>query len=102
MHVAPAEVRTATTSVLDEIKTGFTYVARSFPIRTTLTLLALMSIMGMPYTVLMPAIASKILHGGANTLGFLMTAAGVGALLGALYLASRASVGRSPFSRRRK
>jgi len=45
-----------------------------------------------PYTVLMPAIASSVLHGGPHTLGYLMTASGVGALCGALYLASRTSV----------
>ena len=48
--------------------------------------------MGMPYTVLMPAIASKVLHGGPHTLGFLMAASGLGALAGALYLASRRTV----------
>jgi MFS family permease len=46
----------------------------------------------MPYTVLMPAIVTEVLHGGPNTLGFLMTASGVGALAGALYLAQRQSV----------
>jgi MFS family permease len=46
----------------------------------------------MPYTVLMPAIATNLLHGGPHTLGFLMTASGVGALAGALYLASRRTV----------
>jgi MFS family permease len=61
-------------------------------VRSALLLLALVSTMGMPYTVLMPAIASRVLHGGAHTLGFLMTASGVGALGGALYLASRPSV----------
>jgi MFS family permease len=45
--------------------------------------------MGMPYVVLMPIFADKILHGGPRTLGFLMGATGIGALLGALYLASR-------------
>ena len=48
--------------------------------------------MGMPYTVLMPAIATKVLHGDSHTLGFLMTASGCGALAGALYLASRRTV----------
>jgi MFS family permease len=48
--------------------------------------------MGMPYVVLMPAVASGILHGGPHTLGFLMTASGVGALAGAMYLATRPSV----------
>ena len=46
----------------------------------------------MPYSVLMPAIATSVLHGDSHTLGFLMTASGFGALVGALYLASRASV----------
>jgi MFS family permease len=48
--------------------------------------------MGMPYTVLMPAIAANVLHGGPHTLGYLMTASGLGALGGAFYLASRRSV----------
>jgi MFS family permease len=46
----------------------------------------------MPYTVLMPVIASTVLHGGPHTLGFLMAASGVGALLGAVFLANRRSV----------
>jgi MFS family permease len=40
----------------------------------------------------MPAIASEVLHGGPHTLGYLMTASGIGALGGALYLASRTSI----------
>ena len=78
--------------VLAELRTGFEYVSRFIPVRSSLILLSLVSILGMPYTVLMPAIASKTLHGGPHTLGFLMTASGVGALAGALYLASRQSV----------
>ena len=74
--------------------TGFRYVTGFAPIRTALLLLALVSTMGMPYTVLMPAIAAKVLHGGPHTLGLLMTASGVGALGGALYLASRRSRAR--------
>jgi len=80
------------TRVLDELRVGFRYVSRFAPVRSALVLLSLVSIMGMPYTVLMPALATKLLHGGAHTLGFLMTASGVGALAGALYLASRHSV----------
>jgi len=57
-----------------------------------LLLLALVSLMGMPYTVLMPLMAGRVLHGGPHTLGFLMGATGVGALGGAVYLASRRSV----------
>ena len=78
--------------MLGELLTGFRYVRDFMPIRSALILLALVSTMGMPYTVLMPAIAAKILHGGPHTLGFLMGASGLGALAGAIYLASRRSV----------
>jgi MFS family permease len=79
-------------SVLEELRTGYRYVAGFAPVRTALVLLALVSAMGMPYSVLMPAIAANVLHGGAHTLGFLMTASGLGAVAGALYLASRQTV----------
>jgi MFS family permease len=79
-------------SLISELRDGFRYVSGFAPVRTALVLLAIVSAMGMPYTVLMPVIASNVLHGGANTLGFLMTASGVGAVGGALYLASRRSV----------
>jgi len=62
------------------------------PVRSALLLLSMVSVMGMPYTVLMPAISASVLHGGPHTLGFLMTASGAGALGGALYLASRRTV----------
>jgi MFS family permease len=76
----------------EELVTGFRYVRDFEPIRTLLLLLALVSTMGMPYAVLMPAFASKILNGGPNTLGILMGMSGVGALVGAVYLASRTTV----------
>ena len=86
------EHRKSATRLLDEMRDGVRYVWGFVPARTVLLLLALVSTMGMPYMVLMPAVASDILHGGPHTLGFLMTASGVGALIGALYLATRASV----------
>jgi MFS family permease len=92
MDVAKKPPREQNTPVVEELRAGFTYVAQSIPMRSALLLLALVSTMGMPYTVLMPAIASGVLHGGPHTLGFLMTASGLGALAGALYLASRSSV----------
>jgi MFS family permease len=92
MRVAKRAMPTKTTSLRAEFREGFHYVSRFLPVRSALTLLALVSMLGMPYSVLMPAIATKFLHGGAHTLGFLMTASGVGALAGALYLASRKSV----------
>ena len=79
-------------SALEELREGVQYVSGFAPARTVLLLLALVSTMGMPYMVLMPAVASGVLHGGPHTLGFLMTASGVGALAGALYLAARPSV----------
>ncbi|HEX6574099.1 MAG TPA: MFS transporter [Gemmatimonadaceae bacterium] len=94
--LAMRNVRTETlkkaTSITQDFTEGFRYVSGFSPVRTALTLLALVSMLGMPYTVLMPAIATRLLHGHADTLGFLMTATGVGALCGALYLASRKSV----------
>ena len=83
----PSEAR-----VLDELRVGYRYVAGFTPVRSALLLLALVSTMGQPYTVLMPAIASRTLGGGPHTLGWLMAASGLGALGGALYLASRRSV----------
>lgn len=92
MNVPRMERAPSTTDVLEELRAGLRYIKGSLPIRTALILLAIVSTMSMPYTVLMPAIATQTLHGGAHTLGFLMTASGVGALVGALYLASRLSV----------
>ncbi|HKO15918.1 MAG TPA: MFS transporter [Gemmatimonadaceae bacterium] len=92
MHVHRTRRERPTTRVVEELRAGFQYVSRFAPMRSALLLLALVAIMGMPYNVLMPAVAASVLHGGAHTLGFLMTASGVGALVGALYLASRASV----------
>ena len=78
--------------VLEELRAGFQYVARFAPVRALLVLVSIVSIFGTPYITLMPAIVSSVLHGGPHTLGILMTASGVGALAGALYLASRHTV----------
>jgi MFS family permease len=79
-------------SILKELREGLDYVSHFAPVREILVLLALVSLVGMPYTVLMPVFAARILHGGAHTLGFMMAASGVGALIGALALAARKSV----------
>ena len=78
--------------VLVGLKDGINYAWNFIPIRLILLMIALLSLAGMPYTVLMPVFAREILKGGAHTLGFLVGAIGVGALCGALYLASRKSV----------
>jgi MFS family permease len=92
MRVAPRPNVQHPRRVLVELAEGFRYAAGSVPIRSVLLLLALVSLMGMPYAVLMPAVASEVLHGGPGTLGLLMASSGLGALAGALYLASRQSV----------
>ena len=92
MRVERVQPRVEKTKFFDDLRDGYRYVSRFAPVRTALLLLALVSSMGMPYTVLMPAMASNVFHGGAHTLGFLMTASGAGAVVGALYLASRRSV----------
>src|SRR5581483_5039974 len=86
MRIEPAAVRARQRHVFHELREGWQYVASSKPIRSILLLLALVSLVGMPYTVLMPIFASQILHGGPHTLGYLMAAAGVGALAGAVSL----------------
>jgi len=79
-------------SPLSHILEGFRFVRQTRPIRAILLLLGLVSLVAMPYTVLMPVFADRILHGGARGLGILMSATGVGALLAALTLASRTGV----------
>jgi MFS family permease len=78
--------------IMERLKEGFRYAYGFPPIRSILMLLALVSVMGMPFTVLTPIFAKDILHGGPRTLGFLVGATGLGALSGALILASRRSV----------
>jgi MFS family permease len=92
MHVHVQAVVRKATSTLTELKEGWSYVSGFLPIRTILLLFALVSLMGMPFVVLMPVFAAKVLHGGPHTLGFLMGAMGVGALTSALSLAARRNV----------
>jgi MFS family permease len=91
MKITPL-IRESNKSPLADIKDGFVYVATTPPIRALLLLLGLVSLMGMPYAVLMPVFADKFLGGGSGTLGFLMGASGIGALSAALTLASRKHV----------
>ncbi len=87
-----AEIRPRVGSTVSNIAAGFKFVAQTPPIRALLLLLGLVSLMGMPYSVLMPIIADKILGGNADTLGYLMGASGLGALIAALVLATRKEV----------
>jgi MFS family permease len=77
---------------LEDALEGFRYALGSRTISSLLLLVGLVSIVGVPYTVLMPIFADRILHGGARELGLLMGATGVGAVMGALTLAMRQGV----------
>ncbi len=79
-------------SALASIVEGFRFVQRTGPVRALLLLLGLISLVGIPYTVLMPIFADRILHGGPRGYGILMSAVGVGALAGALTLAAKQGI----------
>jgi MFS family permease len=86
------EAKKKKSEIFKELKDGFNYTFGFPPIKHLIILLSISSLMGMSYSVLMPVFAKEVLHGGSHTYGFLMGAAGFGALLGALFLASRESV----------
>jgi MFS family permease len=92
MNIVKIKTVIKKTGFIEEFKEGFVYVFGNQKMRSILLLIALTSIMGMPFIVLMPAFAKDILQGGPHTLGFLMSSLGAGALLGAFYLASRQSI----------
>lgn len=79
-------------NILTELREGFKYAFDSIPIRIIIIFIGTTSLIGMSFPVLMPIFAKEILHGGAQTMGFLMSSSGIGALLGALYLAGKRSV----------
>ncbi len=92
MKLKVKAVKEKSKEILAELKEGLNYTFGFAPIKHLILLLSISSLMGMSYSVLMPVFAKEILHGGSQTFGFLMGAAGFGALMGALYLASRKSV----------
>ena len=92
MRLKPAVIKRTADSVITQLKEGWSYVSGFVPIRTILLLFALVSLMGWPFTVLMPIFAGTILRGGPHTLGFLMGAVGIGALISAISLAVRRTV----------
>jgi MFS family permease len=89
MHVDPIEHSHPHASAWDSIVEGFAYSWNTTPVRALLLLLGLVSLMGMPYSVLMPVIADRVLNGGPNAYGVLMSASGVGAMAGAALLTFR-------------
>ncbi len=92
MQIKPKHAAISQAKILTHLKEGLQYAFGFSPIRAIILLLALVSLVGMPYTILMPVFVTKTLHGSAQTLGFLMGAVGIGALTGAMYLANRKAV----------
>jgi MFS family permease len=78
-------------TALKKLADGFRFAMKDVPIRSVLLLLSVLSLLGLQYSVFLPIFANDILRGGARTMGFLMSSAGVGALLGALHFAARTS-----------
>jgi MFS family permease len=92
MKVRPREIPKRENHMFKEIREGLDYTFGYAPIKHLIILLGIVSLMGSTYTVLMPVFAKEVLYGGSDTFGFLMGATGLGALLGAVYLASRESL----------
>jgi len=92
LEAMAAAAKRAGDSMLTQLQEGWDYVRGFAPIRTILLLFAMVSLMGWPFTVLMPIFAVQVLHGGPHTLGFLMGALGVGSLASAISLVLRKSV----------
>ncbi len=92
MHIQPLEIHRSTLNMFAQMREGWEYVRNFRPIRSILLLFALISLMGYSWSVLLPIFAAQVLHGGARTLGWLMTSAGCGAMGSAVSLAFRKSV----------
>jgi MFS family permease len=91
MRIERVEPKPAEGSALRNFMEGFRYAMSDMPMRSALILLSILSLLGLQYSVFMPIFANDILHGGARSLGLLMSAAGVGALFGALHFAARSN-----------
>ena len=89
MRVEERRLEASGRKAMQEALEGFRYALGSPTISSLLLLVGLVSVVGIPYTVLMPIFADRILHGGAQALGLLMGSTGVGAVMGALTLAMR-------------
>src|ERR1700722_16917611 len=81
MKIESGAVPKSAAGMLAQLREGWTYVSTFAPIRSVMVLFAVVSFMGVPYTVLMPVFATDVLHGGPHTLGFLMGASGVGSII---------------------
>jgi MFS family permease len=94
MKIKPLEIPHHNGSILTGLKDGIGYAFGFLPIKVILILLAFIGLVAMPYIVIMPVFARDILAGDSRTYGFLMAASGIGAITGALFLASQTNVAR--------
>jgi len=92
IKLPPRERTVHSVHFFTELKEGIAYVYEFVSIKNVLMLLAIINLIGMPFMVLLPILAGEMLHGGPHTLGFLTGATGGGAVLAALWLASRSSI----------
>jgi MFS family permease len=92
MRIAARPAASATSPAFVEFQAGVSYAFHSLPIRSALLVLALTALVGVPYDVLLPVVTKQIIHGDAQTFGFLTAAVGVGAIAAALALAARRNV----------
>ena len=92
MKISPRKILSSSASFGKDLREGFRYTFGFPPIKFIILLLALVSLTGLPYSVLMPVYAKEVLQGGPHTFGFLMGATGLGAMTGAIYLASRRTI----------
>jgi len=91
MRIVKLEKKAEAGSPFQSLLQGFRFAMSDLPIRSTLLLLSMLSLLGLQYSVFLPIFASEVLHRGAKGFGLLMSAAGVGAVLGALHFAARTS-----------
>lgn len=92
MKLPERRVTSGNLEVGRDLLEGAAYAFRSVPIRSILLLVAVVSFMGVSYTLLMPVFSEDVLHGGPQAFGYLMFATGLGALAGAVFLASRRNI----------
>ena len=92
MEIIIVPKKRSQSQVITQLKQGFSYTFGFKPIRYLILLLALVSLIGTPMTLLAPVFAKDFLHGNASTFGFLMSAYGTGALFGAVYLLNKKNV----------
>jgi MFS family permease len=94
MKIKPLNIARHDGSIIAGFKDGIGYAFGFVPIKITLILLTFVGLIAMPYAVLLPVFARDILAGDSKTYGFLMAASGIGAITGALFLASQKNVTR--------